>query len=73
MQLSSIEQWLQKLRPAAREKVWKAHGSSRRKQSAPAKQAAQTRKKNAAGKRKGCDLLDLLAEVKAEDMLGTKI
>ena len=71
MQLRSIEKWQQALRPA----TWGgARGRSRRKQAAPTKKAAaQVQEKFPAQEGKGRDLLDLLAELKAEDVLGTKM
>jgi hypothetical protein len=71
MQLSSIEKWLQALQPATRGGT---RGRSRRKQAAPTKKAAaQVQEKFPAQEGKGRDLLDLLAELKAEDVLGTKM
>ena len=69
MQLRSIEKWLQALQPATRGGT---RGRSRRKQAAPTKKAAaQVQEKFPAQEGKGRDLLDLLAELKAEDVLVT--
>ena len=73
MQLSSIEKWLQALQPATRGGT---RGRSRRKQAAPTKKAAaQVQEKFPAEQvprtsSKGVNILDLLAQIKANELTG---
>ena len=73
MQLRSIEKWLQALRPATRGRT---RGRSRRKQAAPTKKAAaQVQEKFPAEQvprtsSKGVNILDLLAQIKANELTG---